>query len=266
MHKQVIALEDGRAQITIADERWYAIPTPDAETGLPTYTYLPSVTWIAGYYPKGIAFWKWLANKGWDEAEAVRAAAADKGSRIHQACARLLQGDTVPMASAFATPAGDAAPLSVEEYEALVSFVAWWQDSGEKQTERLDHVVVGDGYAGTLDWLGTIDGERWLIDFKSGQSVWPEHRLQVSAYARALPVSDPPLRLGILQLGYRLNARGWKLTEVEPCYPLFEAARTIWAVEAAGAAPARLTLPLTLALGTPLPNGQMASSRKRKRP
>ena len=33
---------------------------------------------IAGHYPKGIAFYKWLAEKGWDESQALKSAAGDK--------------------------------------------------------------------------------------------------------------------------------------------------------------------------------------------
>jgi hypothetical protein len=70
-------------QITVADKRWYMKPAKDAETGLPIYLPVPSVTWIAGFWPQGIHFYKWLAEKGWDEAEAIKAAAGDKGSAVH---------------------------------------------------------------------------------------------------------------------------------------------------------------------------------------
>ena len=55
-------------QITVEDERWYSKPNPEKEEEL---IYVPSVTWIASYYPKGERFYKWLASKGWDEAEAL---------------------------------------------------------------------------------------------------------------------------------------------------------------------------------------------------
>lgn len=266
MHKDTRELGHGRVQITIADERWYAIPRADPLTGLPEYDYLPSVTWIAGHYPKGIAFFKWLASKGWDEAAAIRAAAADKGSRIHQAIADLLRGEPVEMGRTYATaeqPTPQA--LSLEEYEAVLSFAAWWWEPPTKTTLLMDTVVVGDGYAGTLDWLGTMGAETWLIDFKTGAHVWPEHHLQVSAYRETFP--EPRPRVAVLQLGYPLNARRWKLTEVEPCYDLFQAARAIWAHETDGQAPARLELPLRVALAEPpvVPAGQKGAARRGRR-
>lgn len=52
----------GIVQITVADERWYMKPGKDPETGIPTYKPVPSVTWISGFWPKGIGFYKWLAE------------------------------------------------------------------------------------------------------------------------------------------------------------------------------------------------------------
>ncbi len=59
--------------------------------------------------------------------------------------------------------------------------------------------------------------------------MWPEHRLQVSAYAhsdwaQAYDADSGFLgrgvkwHLGILQVGYRRNKAGWKLTEVEDAF------------------------------------------------
>ena len=48
------------------------------------------------------------------------------------------------------------------------------------------------GYGGTLDLIAELDGEVWLLDWKTGKSVaWPDgsvyadHRLQLAAYAHA---------------------------------------------------------------------------------
>ena len=85
MKKKIIQLDNEKKvwRITTTDERWYAIENQNKETGLPEFNFLPSVTWISSFYPKGIAFYKWLANKGWDESEALKIAAGDKGSKVH---------------------------------------------------------------------------------------------------------------------------------------------------------------------------------------
>src|SRR4051794_35372068 len=76
--------KNGIVQVTIADERWYIKEVEDPNTKLPKFLYVPSVTWIAGHYPKGTEFYKWLANKGWDESQAIKVAAGDKGSKVHE--------------------------------------------------------------------------------------------------------------------------------------------------------------------------------------
>ena len=80
---RVIDQSKGIVQITTPDERYYSISTTNAKTGLPEYQYIPSVTWIAGYYPKGIAFYKWLADKGWDDSQALKISAGNRCSRVH---------------------------------------------------------------------------------------------------------------------------------------------------------------------------------------
>jgi uncharacterized protein YecE (DUF72 family) len=41
------------------------------------------------------------------------------------------------------------------------------------------------GYAGTLDAIVEIDGKRYVMDYKTGKSVWPEVALQLAAYRYA---------------------------------------------------------------------------------
>jgi len=79
MKKEIREIENGVMRITTVDERWYSRPVNDKVTGLPTYEFLPSVTWICESYPKGVAFYKYLANKfSWDEAEALKKAAGER--------------------------------------------------------------------------------------------------------------------------------------------------------------------------------------------
>src|SRR3990167_10229399 len=113
----------GIVRITCPDERWYARSIKDPTTGLPVYEYVPSVTWIAEHYPKGIGFYKWLAQTGWDESQALKEAAGDKGSKVHTAISALLTGQTVKMDDQVTNPStGQAEPLTLEEYAAVMSF------------------------------------------------------------------------------------------------------------------------------------------------
>ena len=253
MRKEIRTVDSkkGIVQVTIADERFYGRATADPVTGLPiTYEWVPSVTWISSFFPKGIGFYKWLANTGWDESQAIKVAAGDRGSKVHQAIADLLDGRVVAIDAPYQNPTtGQKEELTLEEYEGIVAFRDWWEATKPELIAR-EFVVWGDGYAGTVDLLCRIDGVPHLIDVKTGQHTWPEHELQVSAYKHALPPqwAEPPLALAILQVGYRLNKRRWKLTSVEDQFPLFLAARQIWQKECEGVTVFKKDYPLAVAL------------------
>src|SRR5439155_20894113 len=172
--------KDGIVQVTIADERWYIKDTIDPVSGLPIKTFVPSVTWISGHYPKSIGFYKWLAQKGWDEAEAIKIAAGDKGSKVHNAIGTLLAGEKVEISypdhkgSEYVNPTtGQLEELTLEEYDCLLAFQRWFQEV-KPETIAREFVVWNEeyGYAGTIDYLCKIGGVPYLIDFKTSQDVW----------------------------------------------------------------------------------------------
>jgi len=252
-------LESGIIQITMADERWYIQTTGEHNE------FVPSVTWICGFYPKGIQFYKWLAEHGWDESQAIKEAAGVRGTRVHLAAVDLLDGKTVPMDAKYPDGEGKEAELTLEEYECLLSLKNFFEAYSPKVLAR-EVAVIDDElkYAGTIDAVLEIAGEVWLIDFKTGQSVWTEYELQVSAYKHAYPgvptlkkvgtkevkVVRPIQRLGILQLGYRRNKNKFKLTEIQDKFALFMSARDIWENETQGEAPKKMEYPESLTLNT----------------
>src|SRR3954471_22229820 len=121
----------GIVQVTIADERWYVKEERDGKTDLPALRYVPSVTWITGHYPKGIHFYKWLAEQGWDESQAIKQAAGDKGSKVHEALSAILRGEEVRIDSKFVnrSKSTEEAPyleeLTFDEVECIISFLDW---------------------------------------------------------------------------------------------------------------------------------------------
>ena len=251
MHKHIRLVDEKRkiVQVTTTDERWYVRESKDPVTGLPSHKFVPSVTWICDHYPKGVGFYKWLANKGWDEAEAIKEAAGGRGSKVHQAVADLLDGLVVEMEAQYINPnTGLGEPLTLEEYEAILSFVSWFKLTHPKVLGR-EMVVWNDQeeYAGTVDFLCEIDKELWLIDFKTSKSVYPSHEMQVSAYKHAVP-NWSKAKLGILQLGYARMKAGYKFTLVEDQFDLFLASKKIWAKETAGQSPKQKDYPLSVVL------------------
>jgi len=247
----------GIVQITVADERWYTKPANHPESGMPVYHQpVPSVTWICGFWPKGVGFYKWLADKGWDEAEAAKHAAGDKGSRVHLAIERILNGEEfridTKVADKSRSTEQEAAftELSYEELLCVKSFIDW-RNEVKPEVIATEITVFSEihGYAGTIDLVCRIDGVPYVIDFKTSKQVWKEHELQVSAYRMALENGENPIRMknpngtegpvvdlsglktAILQVGYERNRAGYKFTEVEDAFPLFKVAQQIWKAE-----------------------------------
>lgn len=58
-------------------------------------------------------------------------------------------------------------------------------------------------FSGTLDKLALVDGVRSLIDWKSSKDIYPEHRLQTSAYVGAYEEEgfEPVLQRFLIKLG-----------------------------------------------------------------
>jgi hypothetical protein len=242
----------GIVQVTTIDERWYVKPEESKTSGIPEIVAVPSVTWIAGHYPKGIGFYKWLADKGWDESEAIKSAAGDKGSKVHKAIEHLIKGETIKINDKFENHStGLMEELSLEEYTCIMSFGAWFKET-KPEIIKSEEIVWNDteGYAGTVDIMCKIDDEYWIVDIKTSKQVWPEHMLQVSAYKHALPNHDK-IKLGILQVGYNRNKAGFKFTEVEDKYDLFLSAKTIWKHETDGVTIKQKDYPLTVSLNLP---------------
>lgn len=235
--------ERGIIRVTTVGERWYVRPKADKRTGLPDYEYVPSSTWIASHYPKSVGFYKWLASKGWDEAESIKEAAGGRGTRVHKAIETLLRGGAVPHNWSH-----EGIELAADEYAAVMSFAAWFRTlPAGTEVLAAEYTVWNEqvGYAGTVDLKLKLGGEVWIIDVKTSQNVWPEHELQLSSYRHADPDCQ---KTGIIQVGYLRNRAGYKFTEIEDKFPLFLAARTIWSNECAGARLLQKEYPLEVSL------------------
>ena len=261
MKKIIKEVDDkkGIVQVTIADERWYLRPAKDAE-GKPIIQSVPSVTWISGCYPKGIAFYKWLADKGWDESESIKQAAGNKGSKVHLAIADILQGKEVRIDSKYLNKASDTLEeLTLEECDCILSFLSW-KESVKPKVIAWETVVFSEqhNFAGTVDFICEINDEYWIIDFKTSQYIWAEYELQISAYRKAIengennfPQVDPSkIKTAILQLGYRRNKNNYKFTEIENKFELFKAAQTIWKNEHSEEVPNKKDYPIILSPAT----------------
>jgi len=71
----------------------------------------------------------------------------------------------------------------------MPAFDSLKQVTGDWLSHITETVVVGSGYAGRVDLIAETADTTWIWDFKSTKRLpdkpWPEHRLQLAAYAAA---------------------------------------------------------------------------------
>lgn len=250
MKKEIIDVDKAKGimRVTGFDQRWYVKPDKNSVSGLPEYKFVPSVTWVASFYPKSIGFYRWLAEKGWDESEAIKSAAGDKGSKVHAAISAVLRNEEVRIDSKFINPTTEKEEeLTIDEIDCIKSFVDW-KNAVKPVTIAWDLTVFSDkhNYAGTIDYICKINDEVYIVDFKTSQQVWPEMEMQISAYKQTISNGENPvmfngelldvsnIKLGILQVGYKKNKNFFKWNDIEDAFPLFLNAKAIWARETEG--------------------------------
>jgi hypothetical protein len=252
MKREIIEVDQERGirRVTFRDERYYErkilVGTPQE-----CWDFVPSVTWISDHYPKGREFYRWLAEKGWSEAEEIKASQGDKGSKVHQAISVLLNGGTVTMKDCFENPRTLALEeITVEEYAALMSFCDWFQEF-KPEVIANEYTVWNERYhyAGTVDLRCKMLGATWLIDFTISSQIWPSKRIQLGAYKHADTLLPRGAKLGVLQLNYKYNKKQkFKFTPIPDQFPLFLAVRNIWADACADLKPLQREYPLSLSL------------------
>ncbi|GAH15747.1 unnamed protein product, partial [marine sediment metagenome] len=201
----------------------------------------------------GIPFYRWLANTGWDESQAIKSARGIQGTKVHQAVVDLTDGKEVPMDTKYwVEDNNQTEELDLEEYGCLITFVDYFKTIKPKVIGR-ELTVFSEQYkiAGTLDRVDDLGNAVLITDYKTGQNIWMEHKIQLSAYKHAYIETTGETRdvkLAIAQLGYKRNKRGWKVTEVDDCFDLFLAAREIWKNECATQKPLVKDYPVSLKL------------------
>jgi hypothetical protein len=112
-------------------------------------------------------------------------AGRERGSRIHGVLESILRREPV-----------DVAPA---DRPAVEGARAWLNERGVRPIE-IEAFLIHEtlGYGGTCDLIAEVDGETWLLDWKTSKSVaWPsgavyvDLKLQLAAYARAEFIARP---------------------------------------------------------------------------
>ena len=245
-------VNNGIMQITTLDERWY-----EDELKMPDI-YFPSSSWICGYYPKGIQYYKWLADKGWDEAEQIKTEKGKIGSKVHAGIETLLRGNPIKMTDKYYNDIkGIDEEFTPYEWSCLMDFKEWY-GLYKPEIMLIERSAVNTeiGYGGTIDCVAKIGEQVYLIDWKTSQSIWKSYHLQISSYKHLLPYIEETkhlkleeVKVAVLQVGYMKNKiKHWKFTEIPECMNLFMNAKEFWAEENKNKQPKQKDYPLEIKL------------------
>lgn len=208
----------------------YYTPSGDRVDGRHKGKKYPSVTAVLDVISKpGLLLW--YGKNGTEECKRILKESADKGTAVHEAVERELFGDSRGW-TGIAEPYKDAALSAIEKLNL------------RKATKLETEVTVVnevDGYAGTFDLLAHLPDKIVMVDWKSGNNLYPEYGVQLAAYARAWDltkvgeVDDKNNAIAVEGLAcVRLGPDGdfeineYEYSEIEPMFEVFKAALTIF--------------------------------------
>jgi hypothetical protein len=161
--------------------------------------YVPGVTTVLGVIGKGDGLLQWGVNTAIDflrnrlvgalTQEEMDAAFADAKYAHRRIKEEAATAGTLAHKWAEAYLVGNELPLPENEQAARACNAAKaWLASHSWQTQNVERRIYSRkyNYAGTLDYLALIDGERCLCDWKTSKRLYDEYRFQTAAYVQAL--------------------------------------------------------------------------------
>ena len=143
--------------------------------------YYPSVTTILQYMPKNKFFDTWLKDVG-HNADYIMKKAGKEGTQVHEAAEKLVKGEEVSWMDDYGN-----ARYSQIVWEMILKFAEFWNTYKPELISAEDFVWSDKyKYAGTADLVVKMDGQVWLLDLKTSNSIHKSYDLQLASYAKAL--------------------------------------------------------------------------------
>jgi len=203
--------------------------------------YYPSVTTILQYMPKNKFFDTWLKDVG-HNADLIMRKAGKEGTQVHEACEKLIKGEELSWMDDYGN-----AKYSQLVWEMILKFADFWRTHKPEAIE-IETFVWSDEhkYAGTADLVVKMDGEVWLLDLKTSNSLHKSYDLQLASYAKGLEESKGIKidRTGILWLKANTRSKstkkgvyqgkGWQIKvidEIEKNFNLFKLIYELYTLE-----------------------------------
>ena len=207
-YNRILKVSDDAQQITLPDSRYYRRND----------NYYPSITYILSYYPKGKFFEDWLKKVGYS-ADWIVKKAGEEGTQTHELIESYLKGEE----QCFLNPKGYP-NHSPDEWQMFLRFVEWWETYNPTLLETEVHLFSDNlKVAGTCDLVCEIDGELWIIDFKTSNHLQTTYDLQTAVYGECYKecFGKTPDHYGILWLKSskrrfnkdKMTGKGWEMYE-----------------------------------------------------
>lgn len=209
--KRTVEYSEDSKQLNVFDQRFYKRNNE----------YYPSVSTILNYFPKGRFFEDWIRDVG-HNSDFIASQAADEGSQVHDAAEHFIKGKEIQWLDANGT-----AQYSLHVWKMILKFAEFWNRYKPKLIATEYHLFSDNHkYAGTADLIVEMNGDVWLIDIKTSNSLHTTHELQLGAYATAWnETHDTKItKTGILWLkaatrtegkGDDMKGKGWQVKVVD---------------------------------------------------
>ena len=217
-------------QLTFLDSRFYS--TEDGG-------FVPSVTTILEAYPKGAAYYNWLKENGKD-ADEIRDEAGRRGSVVHKLTEDYDAGKEVRLVND-----NGSIDYKLTEWAMFERYVEF-RNRFDLKVEAIELNIISKelGFAGTIDRVCYLNGEKYIIDIKTSNAIYPSYWLQLAAYrALLLHVGVKVDNVAILWLNAKTRTEGkkddiqgvgWQMITKRfsaDDYELFMATQKLWQAE-----------------------------------
>jgi hypothetical protein len=209
--QRIVEIDPSAKQITILDSRFYQ-RKPNV--------FYPSVTYVLSSFPKGKFFENWLKDVGHSSSYIVKKA-SEEGTQVHNAAEDYLAGKEITWIDDYGN-----AKYSLDVWRMILRFTEFWAEYKPELISCEEHLFSDTlKIAGTADLVVKINGEIWMLDIKTSNSIHDTYNLQLACYTQAWnECFDTPIqRRGILWLksssrgndktGKRMKGRGWEIKE-----------------------------------------------------
>jgi hypothetical protein len=209
-YDRILEISKDHKQITLPDSRYYR------RNG----EYYPSVTYVLQAYPKGKFFEDWLKKVGYS-AEYIVKKAAEEGTATHELIEEYFEGNEMNFLNEKGNP-----KMHPDVWKMFLRFVDFWETHKPTLVETETHLFSDElKVAGTVDCICEINGELWVIDFKTSNHLQTTYDLQGAVYAKCYEecFGKKVDRVGVLWLksrsrgedktGKSLKGKNWEIYE-----------------------------------------------------